>query len=161
MKWVEILNGILWFMNMAATSLFRSTNVTFRGSQPTFIARMCGTCVSVVRSASCFSLLFPYLWSAHELLYSGIIRQIPIEWNVFLLSWPDWKCLILTSPWAIFNYSYCFSFCFCVFLFQCRDVHFINYNTAHWFNKPNQAPVISDKVCSKQKKNSSGLYIWV
>ena len=73
-------------MNMAATSLFRSTNVTFRGSQPTFIARMCETCVSVVRSASCFSLLFPYLWSAHELLYSGIIRQIPIEWNVFLLS---------------------------------------------------------------------------
>lgn len=86
-------------------------------TSPTFIARMCGTCVSVVRSASCFSLLFPYFWSAPELLFSGIIRQIPREWNVFLLSWPGWKCLILTSSWVIFNYSYCFSFCFVFFFF--------------------------------------------
>lgn len=54
---------IFSFTKMAATSLFRSTAVTFKGSQPTFIARMCGTCVSVARSAICFSLLFPYCWS--------------------------------------------------------------------------------------------------
>ncbi|XP_015763361.1 PREDICTED: G-protein coupled receptor 98-like [Acropora digitifera] len=39
----------------------------------------------------------------------------------------------------------------------CRDVHFINYNTAHWFKKPNQAPVISDKVFSTSLRTSASL----
>ncbi|PFX17387.1 G-protein coupled receptor 98 [Stylophora pistillata] len=31
---------------------------------------------------------------------------------------------------------------------ECNDVHFIDYQTAHWFNKPNKPPVINEKVLS-------------
>ncbi|XP_068693739.1 adhesion G-protein coupled receptor V1-like isoform X3 [Montipora foliosa] len=38
---------------------------------------------------------------------------------------------------------------------DCRDVHFINYHTAHWFKKPDQSPVISDKVLSTSLRPST------
>ena len=34
-----------------------------------------------------------------------------------------------------------------IFSFQCRDVHFIDYATAHWFDKSGQLPILNDKVC--------------
>ena len=33
-----------------------------------------------------------------------------------------------------------------IFSLQCRDVHFIDYATAHWFDKSGQLPILNEKV---------------
>ena len=33
-----------------------------------------------------------------------------------------------------------------IFSFQCRDVHFIDYSSAHWFDKSGQRPILNNKV---------------
>ena len=37
----------------------------------------------------------------------------------------------------------------------CADVHFIEYQTSHWFNKNNKEDLLNDRVLSTSVKNSS------
>ena len=143
--WNELktsVNGIFYFMNMAATSLFRSTNVT--DIYCAHVRNLCQCCKKCKLFLSIVPLFLKCPWASIFWYYtansqrmerlSSFVTRLKMPHTYFILS--NFQLFILLF----------FLFCF-FFLFQCRDVHFINYNTAHWFNKPNQAPVISDKVC--------------